>query len=159
MCKVAVNYWWRPVPVKGLQSMVRFGRNRCNHFIQPFLFLLITRIRIRLKVVSWVWNIPEIIWYKVEHFKLTYSHWLVDSPDISGKLEPTLLHGSELGVSGHVIALEPLDVVPELPDGALPGELISAVVWVVEVLVLIKHQPDTVGMTSVGILKTQRVNN
>ena len=94
----------------------------------------------------------------MKHIKLTYSHWLVDSPDIPGKLEPTLLHGSELGVSGHVIALEPLDVVSELPDGALPGELISAVVGVVEVLVLIKHQPDTVGMTSVGILKTQRVN-
>ena len=96
----------------------------------------------------------------MKHIKLTfYSHWLVDSPDIPGKLEPTLLHGSELGVGGHVIALEPLDVVSELPDGALPGELISAVVRVVEVLVLIKHQPDTVGMISVGILKTCRMNN
>ena len=96
----------------------------------------------------------------MKHIKLTfYLHWLVDSPAISGKLEPTLLHGSELGFCGHVIALEPLDVVSELPDGALPGELISAVVRMVEVLVLIKHQPDTVGMVSVRILKTRRVNS
>ena len=88
-----------------------------------------------------------------------YLHWLINSPDIPGKLEPTLLHGSELGVGGHVIALEPLDVVSELPDGALPGELISAVVGVVEVLVLIKHQPDSMGMISVRILKTRRVNS
>ena len=59
VCKVAVNYWQHPVPVEGLQSMVRLSGNRCDHFIQPFLLLLITRIRVGLEVVSWVRNIPD----------------------------------------------------------------------------------------------------
>ena len=58
MCKVAVNYWL-PVPVKGLQSTIWFGRNRRNHFIQPLLLFLITRIRVGLEIVCWVWDIPD----------------------------------------------------------------------------------------------------
>ena len=82
-------------------------------------------------------------------------HWFVDRPNFFGKLEPTLLHGTELGSGRHVVSIEPLDVVPELPDGALPVELVCPMVWVVEVLVLIKHQPNPMGMTSVGILKAR----
>ena len=82
-------------------------------------------------------------------------HWLVDRPNFLGKLEPTLLHGTELGSCRHIVSLEPLDIVPELPDGALPVELVYPMVWVGEVLVLIKHQPNPTGMTSVGILKAR----
>ena len=84
-------------------------------------------------------------------------HWLVDRSNFFGKLEPTLLHGTELGIGWHVISLEPLDVVPEFSDGPLPVELVCPMVRVVEVLVLIEHKPNPVGMTSVGILKARLI--
>ena len=91
-------------------------------------------------------------------YKITKGlHWLADRPNSYGKLEPTLLHGTELGIGWHVISLEPLDVVPEFSDGALPVELVCPMVRVVEVLVLIENQPDPVGMTSVGILKARLI--
>ena len=84
-------------------------------------------------------------------------HWLVDGSNFFGKLEPALLHGTELGIGRHVVSLEPLDVVPEFSDGPLPVELVCPMVRVVEVLVLIEHQPNPVGMTSVGILKARLI--